>query len=118
MLMGGRGAGGSHLLGIRVRLECYVPAVVVCKLDADHLGAVVVLKQRLHLLRVYGEKKIKDKKRVRRRLDRLLPLTCGVQGRLYLDGRRLGDFSEDDDAPLVIGTNFLALLVHLYHRRG
>lgn len=33
-----------HLLCIRVRLECYVPVVVVCKLDTYHLRTVVVFK--------------------------------------------------------------------------
>lgn len=47
---------GSHLLGVRVRLECYVPAVVVRKLDADHLWAVVVLEQRLHFLQTQSQR--------------------------------------------------------------
>lgn len=68
-------------MGIRVRLECYVPAVVVCKLDADHLGAVVVLKQRLHLLRVDKKKKSKARTVLDTDQDRFLPLTltCGGQ---------------------------------------
>lgn len=44
-----RGA-GAHLLSVCVRLECNVPVVVVSKLTAYHLGAVLILEQSLHLL--------------------------------------------------------------------
>lgn len=39
-----------HLLRVGVGLECDVPVVVVSKLTAYHLGAVLVLEQSLHLL--------------------------------------------------------------------
>lgn len=40
----------SHLLSIRIRLECNVPVIVVRKLDANDLRTVVVLEQGLHFL--------------------------------------------------------------------
>lgn len=39
-----------YLLRVCVGLECNVPVVVVSKLTAYHLGAVLILEQSLHLL--------------------------------------------------------------------
>lgn len=58
-------------------------------------------------------------KHLQARCEAMLTETgCVNTGRLYLNRRGFRDLPQDDDAPLVIRTNFLPLLIHLYHRRG
>lgn len=107
--------GVKYLLSICVWLECDVPVIVVCKLNTDHLWTVVIFEQWLHLL------EIRFKHTLWSTPNNIIPnityFQCVLSNiHLYRCGFR--DFSQDDNAPLVIRTHFLPFLVHLYHRRG
>lgn len=107
----------EYLLSICVRLECDVPVVVVCKLDTYNLWTVVIFEQWLHFLWIeYNAYSLQAYNYVFSAL-----MACQSNGFFclffYLNRCGFGNFSQNDNAPLVIRTHFLPFLIHLYHRR-
>lgn len=104
----------EYLLSICVRLECDVPVVVVCKLDTYNLWTVVIFEQWLHFLWIeYNAYSLQA-------YNYVFSALMACQSNFffsYLNRCGFGNFSQNDNAPLVIRTHFLPFLIHLYHRR-
>lgn len=83
----------------------------MCKLNTYHLWTVVIFEQRLNFLEITNN--------VLTLAVNIINLTKQYlfQSCLYLNRCGFRDLPQDDNAPLVIGTHFLTLLIHLYHRR-